>query len=69
MQEELEVELQSLFEMVDKKQKIRNAERYKILTIISAIFVTIQTFVSMSRQICFLTLLISLKWIKLRNFG
>ena len=48
MQKELEVELQSLYEMVDKKQKIRNAKRYKIITIISAIFVTIQTFANVS---------------------
>ena len=34
--------------MVDKKQKIRNAKRYKIITIISAIFVTIQTFANVS---------------------
>lgn len=48
MQQELEVELQSLYEMVDRKQAIRNAERYKILTILSGIFVLIQTLVGVA---------------------
>lgn len=48
MQEELEVELQALYEMIERKNSIRQAKNYKVITIIGGIFVVLQAFINVA---------------------
>lgn len=48
MQEELEIELQALFEMIDRKKTIKQEKNRKVLTIIGGIFVVLQAFVNVA---------------------
>ena len=48
MQEELEVELQALFEMVDRKKSIKQENNRKVLSIIGGIFVVLQAFINIA---------------------
>lgn len=46
MQQELEVELQALFEMIERKKTIKQAKNYQVLSIIGGIFVVLQAFIN-----------------------
>ena len=48
MQEELEVELQALFEMIDRKKTIKQEKNNRVLTIIGGIFVVLQAFINVA---------------------
>lgn len=48
MQQELEVKLQTLYEMVERKKSIRQAKNYKVITIIGGIFVVLQAFINVA---------------------
>lgn len=48
MQEELEVELQALFEMIERKKTIKQEKNNRVLTIIGGIFVVLQAFVNVA---------------------
>lgn len=48
MQQELEVELQTLFEMIERKKMIRQERNYKVLSIIGGIFVVLQAFINVA---------------------
>lgn len=50
MHQELENELQSLYEMVEKKKSIRNSKRYRVISIISALFVGVDVFGNISQM-------------------
>jgi uncharacterized membrane protein YcjF (UPF0283 family) len=48
MQEELEVEVQALFEMIERKKTIKQEKNYRVLSIISGIFVVLQAFINVA---------------------
>ena len=48
MQEELEVELQALFEMIEKKKTIKQEKNNRVITIIGGIFVVLQAFINVA---------------------
>lgn len=48
MQEELEVELQALFEMIERKKTIKQEKNNRVLTIIGGIFVVLQAFINVA---------------------
>ena len=48
MQQELEVELQTLFEMIERKKMILQERKYKVLSIIGGIFVVLQAFINVA---------------------
>ena len=48
MQQELEVELQALFEMIERKKTIKQAKNYQVLSIIGGIFVVLQAFINVA---------------------
>lgn len=48
MQQELEVELQALFEMIERKKAIKQAKNYQVITIIGGIFVVLQAFINVA---------------------
>lgn len=48
VQKELEVELQSLYDMIERKSSIRQANNYKVITIIGGIFVVLQAFINVA---------------------
>ena len=48
MQEEVEVELQALFEMIDRKKTIKQEKNNRVLTIIGGIFVVLQAFINVA---------------------
>ena len=50
MQQELEVELQALFEMIERKKSIKQAKNTKVLTIIGGIFVVLQAFLNVAEM-------------------
>lgn len=48
MQEELEVELQALFEMIERKKTIKQEKNNRVITIIGGIFVVLQAFINVA---------------------
>lgn len=48
MQDELEVELQALFEMIERKKTIKQEKNSRVLTIIGGIFVVLQAFINVA---------------------
>lgn len=48
MQQELEVELQVLYEMMDRKKSIRQAKFYKVFSIIGALFVALEAYLNVA---------------------
>jgi len=49
MHGELETEVQSLYEMVERKQAKRSADRFKVISFISSLFVVVEIFANMEQ--------------------